>query len=330
MGNRKIAVVTGASGFVGSHLVDLLIEKDYEVRCITRKTSNLRWLEGKLIKNYSCGLFDEEGLKVALKDANILYHVAGVVKSKTKEGYYKGNVKTTRNLLAVLLDVNPDIERVVIVSSQVACGPSSGGNAITENSKPQPITTYGRSKLAQEELAKEYSSNLPITIVRPSSVYGERDTEIYLIFRSYKRGLMILIGFDKKEVSLIHVKDLVDGIYLASINAKAINQTYFISSKEYYNWKQLGEVIGRVMDKKAFTLKIPHPVGYLIAATAQFFALFSTKAATLNLEKAKDFVQNHWTCDITKAENELGFKPQVSLDEGIKRTIEWYREVNWL
>lgn len=330
MEKRKVAAVTGANGFVGSHLVDLLIENDNEVRCITRKTSNLRWLEGKPIKNYDCGLYDKEGLKEALKDVNILYHVAGIVKAKTTEDYIKGNVEPTGILLDVILEVNPKIERVVIISSQVVSGPSSEGSVVNEETVPQPITRYGKSKLAQEQLAHQYSDRLPITIIRPPAVYGERDTEIYLVFKTYKMGLMTLIGFDRKEVSLIHVKDLVDGIYLAANNEQAVNQTYFISSKEYYNWKQVGKIIGKYMGNNALTINIPHSIIFIIAAVAQFFSMFSSKAATFNIEKAKDFIQKYWTCDITKAEKQLGYKPQISLDEGMKRTIEWYREVKWL
>ena len=330
MENRIVAAVTGANGFVGSHLVDLLLEKNNEVRCITRKTSNLRWLEGKPVKNFDCGLFDKEGLKEALRDVNVLYHVAGVVKAKTMDGDLKGNVESTRNLMDVLLEVNPDIERVVIISSQTACGPSSEGYTVNEETEPHPLTRYGKSKLAQEKLAMEYSDRLPVTIIRPPAVYGERDTEIYLVFKTYKMGLMTLIGFDKKEVSLIHVKDLVDGLYLAAGSDKAVNQIYFISSKEFYNWKQVGKIIGKYMGRRALSINLPHSLVFTIAAVAQFFSMFSSKAATFNIEKAKDFVQKYWTCDITKAETQLGFKPSVSIDDGIKRTIAWYREMKWL
>ncbi len=330
MENRKIAAVTGANGFVGSHLVDLLLDKDNEVRCITRKTSNLRWLEGKPVTNYDCGLFDKEGLKDALRGVNVLYHVAGVVKAKTNEGYLKGNVESTRNLLDVVLEVNPDIDRVIIISSQAACGPSSEGKTITEDSIPNPLTRYGKSKLAQEKLALEYADRLPITIIRPPAVYGERDTEIYLVFKTYKMGLMTLIGFDKKEVSLIHVKDLVEGIYLAAINERAVNEIYFISSVEFYNWKQVGKIIGKHMGRKALSVNLPHFIVYTVAVFAQFFSMFSSKAATFNIEKARDFVQKYWTCDTTKAVEQLGYRQKISLDEGMKRTIEWYREMKWL
>ncbi len=330
MNENIISVVTGGSGFVGSHLVDLLIEKGHKVRCIVRETSNLRWLEGKPVEIYKCGLFDKKALKDVLKDADYLYHVAGVVKSKKEEGYYKGNVETTKNLLEVLSEVNRGIRRVLIVSSQTAAGPSKSIDALKESDECNPITTYGRSKLAQEHLAHTFDNKLAITIVRPPAVYGERDTEIYLIFKTYKSGLMTLVGFNDKRVSLVHVADLVKGIYQAASSEKAVNQTYFISSKEYYSWPQVSGVIAKVMAKKALNLRIPHSIVYVVAAVAQFFAKFSSKAATFNLEKARDFVQTYWTCDIAKAEKDLGYSQEVSIEEGMKRTIEWYREKKWL
>lgn len=330
MENQPISVVTGGNGFVGSHLVDFLIEKKHKVRCIVRESSNLKWLEGKPVEIYKCGLFDKNRLKDVLKDADYLYHVAGVVKAKTENGYYSGNVETTRNLLDVLLEVNTKIRKVVVVTSLTACGPTTLDKPCNETFTPKPITTYGKSKLAQEELAKTYMEKLPITIVRPPAVFGERDTEIFLVFKTYKSGLMTLIGFNKKLLSLVYVKDLAEGIYLAGISDKSGSQTYFISSDELYNWPQIGDVIAKVFGKKAFTLRLPHFLVYTVAVFAQFFAMFSSKPATFNIEKAKDFVQEAWTCDVTKAKSELGFRQNYTLEEALQNTIEWYQKEKWL
>lgn len=330
MSNKPVAVVTGGSGFVGSHLVDLLLDKGYDVRCIVRKTSNLRWLEGKDVKIFDCGLFDREGLKEVLTGADYLFHVAGVVKAKKWEGYYNGNVVTTKNLLDTLLEVNPDIKHVVVVSSQTACGPSKEGEVCTEETEPHPITRYGKSKVEQEKLVKQYMDKLPITIVRPPAVYGERDTEIYLFFKTYKAGLMTMIGFDRKLVSIINVHDLVNGIYLAGTTDKAKGEIYFISSEQFYDWPQIGDATQQALGKKAIRIRLPHFLVYTVAVFAEFFSLFSSKAATFNIEKARDFVQKYWTCDTSKAKCDLGYSQTISLEDGIKQTIDWYRENKWL
>jgi dihydroflavonol-4-reductase len=330
MQNKEIAVVTGANGFVGSHLVDLLLEKGYEVRCITRKSSNLKWLEGKTVEIYDCGLFDKEGLNKVLRDANYIFHVAGVVKSKKPEGYFKGNVETTRNLLDVSLNNLDSIKRFVVVSSQTVTGPSPDGKPVTEETECRPITTYGRSKLEEEKLALSYSDKLPITICRAPAVYGERDTEIFIYFNTFSKGLTTTIGFNKKILSLIHVTDLVNGIYLSAISEKATGQTYFVSSEKYYTWPEINTITGNVIGKKAVIIKVPHFLVYTIAAIAQFFAIFSKNAATLNLEKAKDITQQYWICDTSKAIRDFGYKQNISAEEGIRRTIEWYKKMKWI
>ncbi|MBI9069975.1 MAG: NAD-dependent epimerase/dehydratase family protein [Melioribacteraceae bacterium] len=330
MENKIISVVTGGTGFVGSNLVDLLLEKGHEVRCIVRKTSSLKWLKDKPVKLYDCGLLDKEPLKEVLENADFLYHVAGVVKAKKPEGYTKGNVDTTRVLLETCLDVNPKIKRVVIISSQTACGPSIGGHTCDEETLPHPITNYGRSKWQQEQLVAKYMDKLAITVCRPPAVYGQRDTDIFLVFQAFSRRIMTLIGFDKKKVSLINVKDLARGIFLSSQSEKAKGETYFITSSEFYDWYQVGAAMAKVMNKKAVKIKIPHSVVYFLASLSQFFAMFKKEATIFNIEKARDMVQTHWTCNGEKAEKDFGFRQEISLEEGIKQTVAWYKEQKWL
>jgi len=327
---KNIALVTGANGFVGSHLVDFLLEKNFKVKCLVRKTSDLKWLKDKDVEIFDCGLFDIDDLNNAVKNVDYVFHVAGVVKSKKPEGYFKGNVETTKNLLEACLKTKETIKKVVIVSSQTACGPSLGGKLVDESTKPHPITTYGRSKWEEELMATSYMDRLPITICRAPAVYGERDTEILIFFDTFNKGLMTTIGIKDKNISLIHVVDLVKGFYLAAINPISSGQTYFISSEVIYNWKQIGDITYKVLNKKPINIKVPHLVVYTVAAIAQSFAMFSSKAATLNLEKARDLIQSDWTCDTSKAVRELGYKQEISAEEGVARTCKWYKEVGWL
>lgn len=328
--SKPIAVLTGATGFVGSHLVDLLLSKDFEVRCITRRSSDLKWLKGKEVRIYDCGLTDEQKLRKAFVGANYIFHVAGVVKSKTTSGYFQGNVETTKILLETALKFKSTIKKIVMVSSLTVVGPSGNEKAVDENSSCKPLTTYGRSKLAAEEVAKVFMDVLPITICRAPAVYGERDTEILIYFKTFSKGLTTIIGFDKKLVSLVHVADLVEGIYLAAASEKSSGETYFISSEKYYTWKEIGEVTSNVLGKKPFKVIVPHFVVHIIAAIAQFFAMFSSKPATLNLEKAKDLTQHAWICDTSKAVRDLGYKQKISVEDGIARTCKWYQKENWI
>ena len=142
--------------------------------------------------------------------------------------------------------------------------------------------------------------------------------------------MFTLIGFNDKRLSLIHIDDLVNGLYLCTQTDKAIGQSYNVGSEEFYTWPQIGNEIKKAFGRGALTLRFPHFLVFTVAAVAQFFALFSSKAATFNLEKAKDFVQTYWTFDITKAKDELGYYQAVPISEGIKRTIDWYKENKWL
>ena len=329
MNINKTVAVTGANGFVGSHLVDLLLSKNYKVRCIVRKTSNLKWLEGKNIEFHDCGLLDNEGLDRAFEGVDHIYHVAGIVKSKTPDGYIKGNVDPTRNILDAALKHQNSVKKILIVSSLTAVGPSLDGKPVDEKTECRPITNYGKSKLAEEKLAEQYMDRLPVTICRAPAVYGERDTEILIFFQTFKKGLMTTIGFDKKTLSLIHVTDLVNGFFLAAESEKSSGEIYFISSEKYYTWEEIGDVTSKILEKKALHVKVPHSVVYTIAGFAQFFAGFGKKAATLNIEKARDITQNSWTCSTEKAVRDLGYRQNISLEEGITRTCKWYKDNKW-
>ncbi len=330
MQTQEIAVVTGANGFVGSHLVDNLLAQGLKVRCIVRKSSNLKWLDKKDVEIFDSGLFDKEGLRKAFKDVNYIFHVAGVVKSKTKEGYFEGNVETTRNLLEVALENKSTIKRFLVVSSQTVSGPSTLDKPVNEETECKPITTYGRSKLAEEKLVLSYKDKLPITICRAPAVYGERDTEIFIYFQTFSKGLTTTIGFNKKELSLIHAVDLVEGFYLAAMSEKAKGEIYFISSEKYYTWQEINSITSKILNKKPIIIKVPHFLVYTIAAIAQFFAMFSSKPATLNIEKAKDITQQYWTCNTSKAINDFGYRQKISIEEGIRRTCDWYKQMKWI
>jgi nucleoside-diphosphate-sugar epimerase len=330
MENKEVALVTGANGFVGSHLVDYLLSKNFKVRCLVRKSSNLRWLEGKNVEIFKCGLFDRSGIKTAMEDVNYVFHVAGVVKAKNREGYFKGNVDATRILLETAEENKQNIKRFVVISSQTVTGPSYDGKPVNENTQCKPLTTYAKSKFEQEKLVLGYKDKIPVTICRAPAIYGERDTEIFIYFQTFSKGLTSLIGFDKKILSLLHVADLAAGLFLAATSEKSVGEIYFISSEKFYTWDEVGAITSKELNKKALKIRIPHLVVYTVAAIAQFFAMFSSKPATLNIEKAKDLTQHAWICDTSKAMNDFGYRQNVSIEEGIKRTCEWYKKMKWI
>jgi nucleoside-diphosphate-sugar epimerase len=174
------------------------------------------------------------------------------------------------------------------------------------------------------------AQSVPVTIVRPPAVYGPRDKDVFEFFHTMNRGLQPMIGFRDKFVSLIHVTDLVRGFVLAGESPKAAGQTYFISSSTVYSWKELGEITKKVIGKRSFAVRIPETVVYLVAAFSELGALFSSKPALINFEKARDIVQDYWTCDASKAKTDFGYEQEISIEEGIRSTVEWYRKMEWM
>lgn len=324
------ALVTGGTGFVGSHLVDLLLEKQYNVRCLIRKSSDRKWLNGKPLEFVYGDLFDENALREAVSGVDYIYHSAGVTKAKKKEDYYRGNSVGTKNLLAATAEHNPNLKRFVHISSQAAVGPSETRTPITEERPARPLTTYGKSKWQAEEECRRMMDRIPITIVRPPVVYGERDKDVFEFFNTYKKGLQPMVGFSEKLVSMIHVVDLVRGIVMAGESERTVGHTYFIASMRQYGWAEIGEATRKAMNKGALRIRLPEFVVYIVAAFAEFFSLFSSKPALINFEKARDMVQDYWTCDPSKAKQDFGFEQKISLEEGIRRTVEWYLAEGWL
>lgn len=328
--SAPLAVITGGTGFIGSHLTEHLIQHGYKVRCLVRPTSNLRWIESSGAEINVCPLDDQEALEQNLKDADYVIHLAGVVKARNLDGYLKGNVETTRNILDTLLKINTGVKKVLVTSSLAVVGPNKPGHPSNEESPYNPISHYGKSKVAQENLCHEYQSQLPIVIIRPPSVYGPRDGEIYTVFKAMAKGVFATVGFNRKTLSMIYIDDLVRGMRQALESNKSAGQTYFISSEEEYDWNQIAKYGKAALGKGFLNLKVPHSLVHVSAFFAENWAGISGKAATLNREKAKEVIQESWACSPKKAMKDFGFRQEIGLEEGFKHTVAWYRENGWI
>jgi nucleoside-diphosphate-sugar epimerase len=326
------ALVTGATGFVGSHLADRLKEKGYDVKCTIRKTSNLRWLENKGFELVESSLNDKESLKKAVKDVDVIFHVAGLTFAKNEEEFLKGNRDGTKNLLEAAEQYNPNLKRFVFVSSQTVAGPAiSLENPVHEEMEPNPITAYARSKKVAEDVVLSYKGKIPFTICRAPAVYGPRDTAIFAVFQTVNFGLGTLMGLNKKYISLIHALDLADGLIKAAESENAVDQTYFITSNRFYSWDQLiNQIKISFKKKRILKIRLPHFVVLTVAGISEFFGKFSKKPPVFNYDKGIDFIQDYWICSHKKAKNEIGFEQNITVEEGIDETVNWYKDNKWL
>jgi len=265
MSKNLKALVTGANGFVGSHLVEGLLDKGYRVRCLVRKTSNKRWLSGLEVEFVHGDITEKSSLKSVVKDVDLVFHVAGLTKAKNRDEYVRTNAEGTKNLVEACLEGNANIQRFVYVSSQAAVGPGNDEQPLNETASCRPITYYGESKLQGERIVLQHISKLPITVVRPPAVYGPRDSDMLGFFKVANKGFRISFGRGESFLSLCYVKDLVDGIILAAENPKSIGQIYFIADDKVYSWREAFKIIARVLNKRTISLKIPKTFVFLVA-----------------------------------------------------------------
>lgn len=324
------AFVTGGNGFVGSFLVEKLLEKGYTVKCLVRKTSNLRWLADLDIECFYGSLSDKNSLNRGIEDCDYIFHVAGVTKARTEAEYFAGNFEGTRNLADVCLENTGQIKRFVNISSQAAVGPSPTMMPIDESHTPNPLTYYGKSKLAGEQYVMQFTEKMKITNLRPPAVYGPRETDILEFFRTVKTGVIPQLGGVDKYLSLIHVKDLVRGIHMAAENPVATGKTYFLTSAEPYSWKEISRIALKIFGKKGFRIPVPLVVIKGVAVVSEGIAAMTKKPALINQQKIIEMKQDFWTCSPDKARKELGFESEIGLEEGIRETIIWYKNQRWL
>lgn len=322
--------ITGATGFVGSFLAESLIENKHSVRCLVRKQSNLRWIADLDVECYYGTLSNIKSLYKGVEDVDMIYNLAGITKARTEAEYFEGNFQGTKNLVDATLKANKNLQRFIHISSQAAIGPSPSLISIDENHKANPLTYYGKSKLAGEEYVAEKKDKMPITILRPPAVYGPRETDILEFFRTVKNGIIPQLGGKEKYLSLIHVKDLVRGIIRASELKKSIGKTYFLTSTRPYPWSEIAKTTLKVMNKKGFKVPVPISLMKAVAFVSEGISSFTNKPALVNNQKIIEMQQDFWTCSPDRAKKELNFESQISLEDGIRETIAWYKEHKWL
>lgn len=322
--------LTGATGFVGSWVAEKLVEKGETVTCLIRKTSNLRWLKHLPVKYHNGSLLDLGSLKDGISDADYVLHCGGVTKALKIDEYYRGNVQATQNLLRAAEEVNPNIKKFVHISSQAAVGPSTSITPVDETRGCHPLTDYGKSKLETEQVVHQFFDKLPITILRPPTVYGPRDTDVLEAFRNVKYGINLKIGKIEQYVSMIHVFDLAEGIIHTAESKKGIGETYFICDDQTYSWSQIIGEIKSLMGRKPLNLSVPYSVAYGIASFIELVARMRGKPTILDRQKMKEIREQYWMASNVKMKTELGFSPKISLEDGLRITLEWYRENNWI
>lgn len=323
-------LVTGANGFVGSHLVEALLARGYQVRCMVRQSSDLRFIRDLPVEWTYADVLDAAALRQACTDVDAVCHCAALTRALDEETFLRVNARGTAALAQACLDASPGLTRFLFVSSHAAAGPSrSADDLLDESRPPQPVTWYGKSKWAAELAVHALGERLPWTIVRPAAVFGPRDRDFFSYFELVKRGLSLRLGRDERWVSLVYVRDLVDLILLALESEGAEGQTYFGCGAPH-TYDQLSAAIAQALGKRPLHITLPVAVLTPIAWLSKIQGRLTGKPALLNDQRVIDMRQFYWLCTSEKARRELGFAAHTDFETAVKETADWYVAHNWL
>ncbi len=312
-------LVTGGTGFIGSHLLDRV---GRPARALVRR-GPARLPDG--VEGVPGDLASGAGLEAALDGADTVIHLAGVTKALHRRDYYDGNVCAAENLARAAAGRGIHF---VHVSSLAAAGPSRGGAPLREVDEPHPVSEYGRSKLEGERAVR---ARLPeAVIVRPPVVYGPRDKDVFQILKSVARGVWLEIAGGPRWFSSIYVEDLVEGLLAAAGARQAAGRTYFLSHPKPCTWGELAQMAAGLLEVRARRVPVPAAAAYAAGYAAEMWARATGRSGILSRDKIVEARCRYWTCDASRAAIELGFQARTSLEEGLARTLAWYKEAGWL
>jgi len=324
-------LVTGASGFLGGHVAELLSARGDRVRALVRKTSNRKHLE-KLpgVELFEGSIEQVERVREAVYDVDAVVHCAGIVKARGTDEFFAVNVGGTSNLVEAARSRRGALRRFVHVSSLEACGPSADGEPVAPDQE-RPVTAYGRSKLAAEKVVLSARDELPVTILRPGAIYGPRDGEILEAFKSIQRGLLPLVGGGDAKGMWIYATDCAEACIRAIEADVPSGRTYFVDDGcGPIDQRQMLADAERALGKKALVrANLPVPFFMTVARGVEAFGRLTNRPVMLTREKANMLLQ-HWVCSSDETRKELGWQPRVPWTEGVGRAVQWYRENGWL
>lgn len=321
------ALITGGTGFIGSHLIEFLLHKGVEIFALVRDIHNLKWLKGLNIHLLKGDLLSIPSLP---SDIDCVFHIAGLTSASNLADYYTVNQQGTASLFHSLRSQNIHLKKIICLSSLAAAGPSFDGNPVQECNHPHPIIPYGKSKLMGEVEALRFKDVYPIVILRAAAVFGPRDKDFLHYFKWIKRGILPSLGSKQRFLSLCYIKDLTNAFYLCSQKELESGEIFNIANKNPCTYDEFGEAAGQAMGKKLKKVKIPLSLVYFAALISEIRGKMNKMPNIFGRHKYKEMKQRGWIADMEKATEKLSFNPQYSLQEAVQETIDWYLKYNWL
>jgi nucleoside-diphosphate-sugar epimerase len=324
-------LVTGASGFLGGHVAELLSKRGDHVRALVRKTSNRRHLESlPNVELFEGSVEQVERVKEAVDGVDAIVHSAGLIKARSTDEFFAVNVGGTSNLVEAARRRQPKLKRFVLVSSLEACGPSADGEPVATEQE-SPVTAYGRSKLAAEKVVLSAKDEIPVVILRPGAIYGPRDNEILEAFKSIQRGLLPLVAGGEAKGMWIYATDCANACVRAIDADVPSGRAYFVDDGcGPMEQRQMLADAERAIGKRALLrASLPVPLLMAVARGVEAFGRLSNRPVMLTREKANMLLQ-HWVCSSEDTRRELRWEPKVRWPAGVALAVRWYRENGWL
>ena len=328
-------LITGASGFIGSFIVEEALKKGFDTWAAVRKSSSKEYLKDERINFIELNLSSKAHLIEQLRghDFDYVVHAAGVTKCLNKQDFHRINTEGTKNIIDAILELQMPLKRFVFVSSLSVFGAikeQQPYDEIRETDIPQPNTEYGRSKLAAEKYLESLGSRVPYIILRPTGVYGPREKDYFMMAKSIKQHSDFAVGYKRQDITFVYVSDVVQAIFLA-LDKGENGRKYFLSDGEVYQSTTFSDLIHEELGRP-WWIRITAPVWVLriITFCGEYIGKMTGKVTALNNDKFNILRQRNWRCDIQPAIDELGYKPTVKLAEGVRRSIKWYKEQGWL
>lgn len=324
-------MLTGGNGFIGSHILDLLREKQHDVHLLLRETSNTDYIRKHMpdVTVHYGGLNQPDVLHTAVAAADCIIHCAGKTKALSLEEYYRVNRNGTSNLVDAANEQANASCHFIHISSRAVLPPATTDNPVTEETTPDPISDYGRSKLEAEQ-AVTSCCEVPWTILRPSAVFGPRDTDFYGAFRAIKWHIRPLFDGGRQPISLAYGPDVAAAV-LATLGANISHgETYNVAAPQTLPVADFMRLIARTMDKWTIPAYLPSPALYPVCLFHELKAKITGVPGILNLQKYGELTASGWACSVDKMRDDLGFVCPTDLRDGVGSTLEWYRKHNWL
>jgi nucleoside-diphosphate-sugar epimerase len=328
--NGSTALVTGATGFIGSHLVDALLERGCKVHCVVRETSNLQWIDKSRVTLHTGDLHQPETYQESLADVDFVFHCAGITRANNRHDYLHNNGRVCIPFYRSCVEHGKQIKGVVHVSSLAAVGPTPPEQKVDEDTPCHPLTYYGKSKLTGEEIALGYASELPLVVLRPPVVYGERDVNFFTYLKAIKWRMAIKIGTTPRTLSLIYIKDLVDAMILAAEAPDQNKNVFFTTDGHIYSWEDVANAAMKALEVRAQTVMIPVSLMGFAAMISEFLAKMSHRTPLLDRQRMIDLRQSSWTASSERFFDHYSFHPRFNLEQGLNQTCAWYKQQGWL